>query len=198
MRMEDLMRYAKAMVMAAAMLGLGAGFAGAAPMRLDGWRGHVGIGFASVVSDANAPGGSLSVAAGVDYAIGSPWRLGPTVSFDILGSSNVERGSIRAGLDYSLFEAALLATWTPAHGPFARVSFGPGVASPRVELSIAGGGAGFSDLTLGEVKGEMALDATLMSRHSPVVAAGVELGTRWIPTSQGSWTLLTGRLVIHY
>jgi hypothetical protein len=192
------MKVAVGMMALAGSLVLGAGVACAAPMQLDAWRGHVAIGFASVISDANAPGGSLSVAAGIDYPVAAPWRIGSAVSFDLLGTSNVDRGSIRAGLDYSLFEAALLATWLPAHGPFARISFGPGVASPRVDLSIAGGGAGFADLTVGEIKGELALDATVMSRHSPVVAVGAELGTRWIPTSQGSWTLLTARLAVHY
>src|SRR5690349_6809825 len=108
------MRQLKAVVRIVALaapFALAAGVASAEPMRLDQWHGHVAIGFASVVSDANAPGGSLSVAAGIDYPVAAPWRLGPVVSFDILGSSNVDRGSIRAGLDYSLFEAALLATW---------------------------------------------------------------------------------------
>jgi hypothetical protein len=188
------------MTMALAALALAgpATDAQAAAMRLDDWRGHVAIGFGAIVSDSLAPGGSLSVAAGIEYPIATAWRLGPTVSFDILGSSNATRGSIRAGLDYSLFEAALLATWLPPRGPVARVSVGPGVASPRAELSIAGGGAGFSDLTVGEVDPEFALDATLMSRHSPVLSAGIELGTRVIPTSHDTWTLFTGRLAVHY
>ena len=169
-----------------------------AAMKLDAWRGHVGIGFAGIVSDSLAPGGSLSVGAGVDDPLGAAWRLGPALSFDLLGSSTVTRGSIRAGLDYSVFETALLLTYLPSHGPVARWSFGPGVASPKAELSIAGGGAGFSDLTVGEIKPELALDATLMSRHMPVVAVGAEFGARFIPTSQGPWTLITGRLAIHY
>lgn len=169
-----------------------------ATMKLEAWRGHVAIGFAGIVSDSLAPGGSLTFGAGVDYPLGSQWRLGPTLSFDLLGSSNVTRGSIRAGLDYSVFETAMLLTYLPAHGPVARWSFGPGIASPKAELSVAGGGAGFSDLTVGEIKPELAMDATLMSRHMPVVAVGAEIGVRYIPTSQGPWTLITGRLAIHY
>jgi hypothetical protein len=169
-----------------------------AGMSLEPWRGHVTFGFARVFSDSLAPNGSLSVGAGIDFPIGSVWRLGPALSFNLLGSSTVTRGSVTAGLDYSLFEAALLATWLPPRGPFARLSFGPGVASPKADLSVAGGGAGFRDLTVGEVKPEMALEATLMSRHMPVVAVGAEIGARIVPSSQGTWTLLTARLAIHY
>jgi hypothetical protein len=167
-------------------------------MTLESWRGHVAIGFGAIVSDSLAPGGSVSVAAGVDYPLGAKWRVGPTLSIDLLGSSTVTRGSIRAGLDYSLFETALLFTYLPARGPVGRLSFGPGMASPRAELSISAGGAGFSDLTVGEVKPELAMDVTFMPRRMPVVAVGAELGARFIPTSQGAWTLLTGRISVHY
>ncbi len=192
------MRRSIGLVAAALALVCAAAPARAAMMRLDAWRGHLSIGFGAIVSDTLAPGGSLSVGGGIDYPLGGAWRLGPALSFDLLGTSNVKRGSVQAGLDYSLFEAALMATYLPSRGPVARVSFGPGVASPRAELSVGGGGAAFSDLTVGEVKGEAALDVTFMSRKSPVVAVGIELGTRWIPTSQGSWTLFTGRLAVHY
>jgi hypothetical protein len=192
------MRTARWTWLGLALLALAVAAPARAGMALDLWRGHVGIGFAGVVSDSLAPGGSLSVSAGVDYPLAASWRVGPTVSFNLLGSSNVTRGSIRAGLDYSMFEAAALVTYLPAHGPVSRWSFGPGVASPRAELSIAAGGAGFTDLTVGEIKPEFALDATLMPRHMPVVAVGGEFGTRLVPTSQGLWALFTARLAIHY
>ncbi len=181
------------------VLALGAVAAPArAALHLEAWRGHLAFGYAKVVSDSLAPAGSMSVGAGVDYPLGSQWRLGPALSFNLLGSSTVRRGSITAGLDYSMFESALLATYLPAHGPVARWSFGPGFASPRSELSLAGGGAGFRDLPVGEFQPELALDATLMSRHVQFVGVGAELGARWIPVSKGSWTLLTARLAIHY
>jgi len=169
-----------------------------AGMRLDAWKGHIAFGYAKVVSDTLAPAGSMSVAAGVDYPLAPQWRLGPSLSFNLLGSSTVTRGSITAGLDYSLFETALLLTYLPQSGPVARWSMGPGVASPRSELSLAGGGAGFRDLPVGEIQPEWALDATIMSRHAKFVAVGAELGARLIPVSKGAWTLLTARLAIHF
>ena len=66
------------------------------------------------------------------------WRVGPAVSFNLLGSRTVTRGFIPAGLDYSMFDAALLFTHLNARGPVARWSVGPGVASPRVDLSASG------------------------------------------------------------
>lgn len=177
---------------------LGTSAPASARMPLENWRGHLALGFGAVISDSLAPGGSLSVAAGVDYPLAARWRVGPTLSIDLLGSSAVTRGSIRAGLDYSLFEAAMLFTYLPAHGPVGRVSLGPGIASPRADLSISAGGAGFTDLAVSEVKPELALDVTLMPPHMTIVGVGVELGTRFMQTSQGPWTLLTGRLSVHY
>lgn len=177
-----------------------AGSAGPASARLplENWRGHLAIGFGSVFSDSLAPGGSLSVGAGVDYPLSPKWRVGPSLSIDLLGSSAVTRGSVRAGLDYSLFEAAMLFTYLPARGPVGRLSAGPGLASPHVDLSISAGGAGFTDLTVSELKPELALDVTLMPRHMTVVGVGAELGMRFMQTSQGPWTLLTGRIAVHY
>ena len=169
-----------------------------AALRLDAWRGHLAFGYAKVVSDSLAPAGSMSMGVGVDYPLGAHWRLGPALSFDLLGSSSIRRGSITAGLDYSVFETALLATYLPAHGPVARWSFGPGFASPRADLSLAGGGAGFRDLPVSASRAELALDATLMPHHVQFVGVGAELGARWIPLSQGNWTLLTARLAIHF
>jgi len=165
---------------------------------LDAWRGHISFGYAKLVSDSLAPAGSLSVAGGVDYPLARKWRLGPTLSFDLLGSSNVTRGSVTAGLDYSLFEAALMTTYLPEHGPFARLAAGPGIASARSELSVAAGGAGFRDLPVGEVQPEFASDLTVMSRHLPIVAVGGELGMRILPIRKRAWTLLTARLAIHF
>ncbi len=169
-----------------------------AGLRVERWKGHVAIGYAKVFSDSLAPGGSLSASGGVEYPLNDHWRLGSSLSFDLLGSSNVTRGSVQAALDYSLFEAALLATWLPARGPVARVSFGPGVANARSELSVAGGGAEFRDLPVGETKAEGALDVTVMPRSMTVVAPALELGLRVIPVSQGTWTLVTTRFAIHF
>lgn len=170
-----------------------------AGLRLDRWKGHVAVGFAHVVSDSLAPTGSFSTAAGLEYPLSAKWSIGPALSFDLLGSSTVQRGSIVAGLDYSMFETALLVTYLPAKGPFARVSAGPGLASPRAELSVAAGGLGFRDLTVGELRPEFAADATVMSRHMPTVGVGLEFGARVVPIpSRSTWTLLTARMAIHF
>ena len=170
-----------------------------ANMRVEPWRGHISIGFAHAFSDSLAPAGSMSFGVGLDYPLTPNWRVGPAMSFNMLGSSTVVRGSIPASLDYSLFEAALLFTHLNAHGPVARWSVGPGLGSPRTSLSVAAGGLGFRDLALGEVRPELAADLTIMSRHKPIVAVGVELAARVIPIpSRATWTLLSARLAIHF
>lgn len=169
-----------------------------AGLRLDAWKGHLSVGYARLFSDSLAPGGSISAAAGLEYPLAERWRLGATAGFNLLGSSIVRRGSVTAGLDYSMFDAALLATWLPPAGPFTRLSAGPGVASARAELAVAGGGALFRDLPVGEVRPEFAAEATLGSRRQQIVAVGAELGVRVVPVEQGTWTLLTARLAVHF
>ena len=192
------MRRIAAVALVAAALAAGAPHARAA-MRLDAWRGHVAIGFAHVVADSLDPPGSLSFSAGVDYPLAKGWRVGPTITLSLLGSSNLTRGSITAGLDYSMFDAALLFTRTPAHGPVARWSVGPGVASPQVALTLAAGGAGFRDVALGEIRPELAADASFLPRRMTIVAVGGELSARVVPIpGRATWNLLAARLAIHY
>jgi hypothetical protein len=169
-----------------------------AALRLDAWHGHVSFGFGRVFADSLAPKGSLSVAGGVDYPLSPRLRLGPTVAFSLLGSSTATRGGVQAGLDYSLFDAALQLHWLPARGPVTRVSVGPGLASARAELQVAGGGAGFVDLAVSELQPELALDLTSLPRRMQVVGVGAEVGLRVVPVTQHVWTLLTARLTIHY
>lgn len=169
-----------------------------AGMRLEQWKGHLSVGYGRVFSDSLAPAGSISAAVGLEYPIASRWRLGPVAAFNLLGSSIVHRGSVTAGLDYSMFDAALLATYLPARGPFTRLSAGAGIASARAELAVAGGGALFRDLPVGEVQPEFAAEATVMSRRQTIVALGAELGLRVVPVEQGTWTLMTVRLAVHF
>lgn len=170
----------------------------AAYMKLDEWKGHVTFGYSKLVSDSLAPAGSISVSAGVDYPLSAQWRLGPTLAFNLLGSSQTKRGSVNAGLDYGMFDVALMATYLPKRGPLTHVSIGPGVALARAELSVAGGGAAFGDLTVGETKPELAVDMTLGPHMSSVVGIGLELGTRIVPVSQGTWSVWSARFAIHY
>ena len=169
-----------------------------AGMRLDAWKGHLGVGYSVVFSDTLAPPGSMSASLGVEYPIATRWLLGTSVGFNLLGSSTVTRGSVTAGLDYSHFDIALMATYLPARGPFTRFSFGSGVASNRAELAVAGGGALFRDLPVDEVQPEFAAEATLGSRKQKIVAIGAELGVRVIPVEQCTWTVFTARLGVYF
>lgn len=184
-----------------AVLGVLLGAAAVTParaMRLDAWRGHLEVGYAKLVSDTLAPAGSITAGGGVEYPIAKDWLLGPAVAFNLLGSSTVTRGSVTAGLDYSMFDAALLATWLPRKGPFARVSFGPGVASARSELAVAGGGAGFRDLPVEEVQPEFAIQGTIMSHKPKIVSVGLQLGAKFVPVTQVTWSVYTIQLAVHF
>ena len=190
-------RFVTAVLLAGALTG--APGAARANMRVEPWRGHISIGYAHVFSDSLAPPGSISFGAGLDYPLTPNWRVGPAMSFSMLGSSTVVRGSIPAAIDYNLFEAALLFTHLNAHGPVARWSVGPGLGSPRASISVAAGGLGFRDLTLSGVRPELAADITFISRHKPIVAVGAELAARVIPIpSHATWTQLSARLAIHF
>lgn len=170
----------------------------AGPVRLQPWRGHLSVGYSKLFSDSLAPGGSFSLAVGLDYPVGARVRVGPTVGYHLLGSNTVERGSLSATVDYSLLEGAMLVSWLPARGPVARLSAGPAVGSAHAELSTAGGGLGFRDLAVGEVKGGLALETTFLSRRQTVVAPGFEAGLRWFPVSGHDWIVVTARATVHY
>ncbi len=167
-------------------------------MRLEPWRGHVSFGYGHLFSDSYSPGGSISVAGGVDYPIGSRLRLGPALGISLLGTHDVVRGSITAGLDYSLLEGALQLHWMPRTGPITRVSLGPGVAAARTSLQVGGGGAGFLDLAVDEVRPHLALDLSALPRRQEIVAVGLEAGLRYVPVQRMDWILATFRLTIHY
>jgi hypothetical protein len=170
----------------------------AGALKLEPWRGHVSFGYAHLFSDSYSPGGSFSVAGGVDYPLGSRLRLGPVLGIALLGSHEVTRGSVTAGLDYSLLEGALQLHWLPASGYITRVSLGPGLAAARSALQVGAGGAEFLDLAVDEVKPELALDVTAVPRRMQVVAVGIEAGLRIVPVDRVTWTLATARFTIHY
>lgn len=171
-----------------------------AGLKLEAWRGHVSFGFAQLVADSLAPGGSVAFGAGVDYPVGAHWRLGPEVSVALLGTGNAHRGSLAANVDFGMFDAALLATYLPGHGPVTRIAAGPGFASPHGDLVVTAGGAGFSDLAVHVAKPELTFTATLGSRRMKVVSVGAELNARWVPGAQPNcdWTVFGVRLAIHY
>ena len=140
----------------------------AASMHLAGWRGHVSLGYGHLFSDSFSPGGSISVAGGLDYPIHESLRVGPVVSMAILGTHDVTRGSITAGLEYSLLDVALQLHWLPRSGRITRVSIGPGLGIARTALQVGGGGAGFLDLAVDETKPEVALDVSMLPRRQKI------------------------------
>jgi hypothetical protein len=160
--------------------------------------GHLSIGYARLLV-ADAPGGSMSFAGGVDAPLPGPFRVGVDVGYSLLGSRTVERGSLAASLDYNLFEAVLFGHWFPSRlGPVERVSFGPALLSARAELSTSGVGASFSDLPVEDVAGGLALDVTLMKRAPAPVRVGLELGGRIGFVERQNWTLVNARVAFHY
>jgi hypothetical protein len=134
----------------------------------------------------------------VDYPLSPSLRLGPVIGMAILGTHDETRGSVTAGLEYSLFDAALQLHWLPRSGPITRVSLGPGVAIARTALQVGGGGAGFLDLAVDETDPEVALDLSMLPRKHKVVAVGLEAGVRYVPVERVNWWVTTIRLTIHY
>ena len=60
-----------------------AGPARAGAIRLEPWRGHVSFGYGHLFSDSLSPGGSISVAGGVDYPLNASLRVGPVIGISI-------------------------------------------------------------------------------------------------------------------
>lgn len=180
------------------LLALACAPAAAAPLRLENVTGHLAMGYARLFA-TEAPAGSFSLAGGLDYTLAPDWKAGLSLGLSLLGSRTVERGSLLANVDYSLFEAVAFAHWQPgALGPLGRLSFGPGLFTARAELSTAGGGASFSDLARDETVPGFGFDATLMRRKPSPVRVGLELGARVVFLERETWTLAGARLAFHY
>jgi hypothetical protein len=177
-----------------------AGLALARPVNaaLEDVRGNLSIGYSKLFI-ADAPGGNLSGAGGLDYPVIGPMRVGLEVGLHLLGSRAVERGSLLANVDYSLFEVVAFAHWIPHNlGPVGRISVGPALMSARGELSTSGGGAAFSDLAVEEVAPGAALDVTVISRSASPVRVGLEVGGRIAFLDGEDWSLGSVRVTFHY
>jgi len=161
-------------------------------------RGQISVGYAKLfISDA--PSGSISTSAGLNLPLAGDWRWGAGLGLHLLGSRTVERGSLLANVDYSLFEAGVYAHWSPSMlGPVGLISFGPEVMSARAELSTAGGGAAFSDLAVEKIAPGGMLSVTFISRHRAPVLLGLELGVHYAVLPDDDWTIASARVVLHY
>ena len=166
--------------------------------RLQKVRGQMGFGYAKLLG-SDTPGGSFSMGLGVDYPINSRLRLGLAFAYDLLGGRVVERGSLVAGVDYSMIEILAFAHFQPERlGPVGRVSLGTGIFSTRADLATSGGGASFSDLAVDEVVPGVALDVTFIQKRPAPVRVGLEMGGRVAFLSDDTWTMALVRLAFHY
>ncbi len=159
--------------------------------------GHLSIGYAKLVT-TDAPGGSISMGAGLDYPLARTLRAGLDLGYDLLGSRTVQRGSLFGSVDYSAFEATAFLHWLPQRGLVRRVSLGPALVNAHGDLSVTGGGAGFSDLAVQESAAAVAAQVTLMPARPAPVRLGLELGGRLAFLAGDDWTLLSLRATVHY
>ncbi len=167
--------------------------------RLQRFEGHLSVGYAKL-GIAHAPGGSISMAAGVDYPVAPALRAGVDVGYDLLGTRNAESGSLLASVDYSAFLAVAYLHWQPEHlGPLGRVSVGPGLMNAHGDIStVGGGGAAFDSLSVSETAFALAADVTLISRRPSPVRIGLDLGVRVGYLRHEDWTIGCARVTIHY
>ena len=188
----------------AAVLVLLAAPCGAGARALESVQGHVAVGYAQLVIRAEhevlaAPGGSVSFTGGVDFPVATRFRAGLDIGYHLLGSRSVERGSLSTNVSYSAFEAAAFAHWLPERlGPVGRVSLGPALVAAHADLSSAGGGAGFSDLAVGETAPGFAAEVTFISRAPTPVRLGLQLGVLVGYLTDETWTTLSARVTVHY
>jgi hypothetical protein len=166
--------------------------------------GHLSVGYAQLAI-GGAPAGSISFTGGMDLPVRPTLKAGIDLGYDLLGSHAVDRGSLSANVSYSAFEAVAFAHWLPEHlGPIGRVSVGPMLMAAHADIAAAAGGAGFSDLAVGETAPGVAGEVTLISRanlpsgSTPPVRLGFQMGGRAAFLRHDTWTVLSARLTIHY
>jgi len=171
---------------------------------LDRLGGHMSVGYGKLIS-AGAPAGSISFTGGLDLPVARTFRAGIDLGYDLLGANTEARGSLSANVSYSAFEAVAFVHWLPQHlGPVGRISAGPLLLAAHADLSAAAGGAGFSDLAVGEtapgIAGEVSFigHSDLPSGEPPPVRLGMQLGGRVGFLRDETWTVLSARITIHY
>lgn len=193
--------------LAAAILAVLLAAPAAAATRLADVGGHIQLGYAHVFTE-DAPGGSLSAGAGLDVPVASRLRVGLDVGYHLLGSRTLIQGSLSSGLDYSVFEAIVLARWNRG-GPIT-LTAGPGLFIAHADLASSPIGATFSSKAIGQTRFGVAFGAIAVRGHGPV-RAGIEAGARVVPLGRpaaappGStddktrtWTVATLRLALLY
>jgi hypothetical protein len=162
-----------------------------------GMRGHLGIGYAKLLT-ADGPAGSMSGAVGLDLPVRPTVRAGIEIGASLLGTRTVEDSAQIAELDYNLLEMLAMVHWRPAGwGPIGRVSFGGGLFGPRIDQSSAAP-ASFESYTLRGARAGLAAGLSFMPHDERPLAAGIEIGARWVFVPGDDWLVSHVRFVVHY
>ena len=181
------------------LLLLAGALATAAPSEaaLSDWKGRLALGFGHLFA-GTTPAGGISVAAGLDYPVGMV-RVGPELGYHLLGTRSLTSGSLTANLDYSLFEADVLARWSPTHaGPLRRVSFGPALMAVSAQVSSSSAGLYFEKDQVSAVWPGWALNLAWVPARATAAAVGFELGAHMAVQGKQTWTVATTRFLLVY
>jgi len=182
-----------ACVFALALAGAPAARAGA----FAGMRGHIGIGYSKLLT-ADGPSGSMGGAVGLDLPVKPNLRAGIEIGASLLGTRTVEDSAQVAELDYNLLEVLAMVHWRPTGwGPIGRVSLGGGVYGPRIDQSSSAP-VSFESYTLRGAHPGLAAGVSFMPHDERPLAAGIELGTRWVFVPGDDWLVAHVRFVVHY
>jgi hypothetical protein len=186
------------LALAAALALMTAAMPSAAGPKLADVRGHVFLGY-SKLFDATAPGGSLSIGAGVEQPVSRRLRAGVDVGYHLLGSRTLKQGSLSTGLDFSVVEALAQLYWSPGgRGAWATLSGGPGLFMARANLGSSSVGASFSSDAVEQTRLGLALGVTASPSSAAPVRMGLHAGLRLIPLESSTWTIATARVAILY
>jgi len=170
----------------------------AAGLGLEPVSGHLGVGYARAFI-AGGPGGSISLSAGLDYAVTPRFAVGTEMGYDLLGARDVKRDPLYGSIDYNDLQFSLRMIWKPVSlGPIHRVSAGPMLFKAKGEVQTPFGGLPFDDLAVHETAPGAALDVTLLPFAARPVRLGLEVGTRLAFLERQTWALANVRLVFHY
>jgi hypothetical protein len=195
---EDAMIDRRFLALVAALALLAAAVPCDAGPRLADVRGHLFLGYSKLFG-VTAPGGSLSIGAGVEHPVRGRLRAGVDVGSHLLGSRTLKQGSLSTGVDYSVVEALALVHWSPGGGgSWVTLSGGPGLFMARANLGSSAVGASFSHEAVAQTRPGLALGVTASPHSEAPVTMGLQAALRVIPLESGTWTIATARVAILY
>lgn len=195
MTLRRMLPFVSALVAALAVAPAAPARAGETPGWIRPLQGHLAIGYAQLFV-ADAPGGSISFAGGVDAPLGPRLRAGVQVGFDLLGSrtARLDSSSVVADVDYSAVGVAAMLHWEPSfRGPLGRLSAGAGLYGARAAVSSIAA-AQYENLGVHETVPGFAASAVLVQRRPAPVRVGFEAGVRVLLVPDETWTIGHARL----